>query len=153
MFERIEKDFAEITADLDAFVQQFDEEYTCTVGGDFEALLDTVQIVYAVFMSDRGAKTFYANFVQRFPLCAGFDIFTLSFMHELGHLETEWMIEDDTEQRNKIMTDNEYYDLYNERIATDWAGHYLTAHLSQMKIWEKNILTKIKKVLDGYPDV
>jgi len=45
-----------------------------------------------------------------------------------------------------------YYNLHNERIATDWAGEYLTAHHDTMKAWEEKILGILKKVLDTYPD-
>ena len=73
-------------------------------------------------------------------------------MHELGHLETEWDVVDDTKERNTI-TDNEtYFDLYNERIATDWAGEYLTENKEEMLMLERQILTELKKVWAKIPD-
>lgn len=158
-YEAIKADFEPITQELIAFVRAFDEEYTCELGSDFEAV-DDVKIMYAVAVLDYAAKSFYENFVQRFPACADFDIFVLSFMHELGHLETAWEMVDDCEEREIISAMNniekayrKYYALYNETIATDWAGEYLTAHHEAMKTWEKKILSMFKKVLDKYPDV
>lgn len=156
--EMIENDFAPVTETLSAFVRTFDEEYSVELGADFEAV-DDEKIVYAIAMMDEGATSFRENFVKRFPACGVFDIFTLSFMHELGHLETAWDMVDDVKQRKAIhaMTDKEkayrrYYALHNERIATDWAGDYLTAHLAEMLAFEKKVLEIFRKVLDKYPD-
>lgn len=154
-FERITKDFAEVTALLNAFVHDFDEEYSVVMGTDFQADNIEDKIYYAIAIMDKGATSFKANFEKRFPVAKDFDIFTLSFMHELGHLETEWDMVDDTQERNEIkgLKDAErYYALHNERIATDWAGKYLTAHHEAMKAWEEKILKMFKKVLDEYPD-
>ena len=156
--QMIENDFAPVTATLSAFVRTFDEEYSVELGADFEAV-DDEKIVYAIAMIDEEARNFAENFISRFPACAVFDIFTLSFMHELGHLETAWDMVDDVAQRNKLrkMTDKKkacalYYRLHNERIATDWAGEYLTEHLEEMQAFEKKVLQILKKVLDKYPD-
>jgi hypothetical protein len=47
-------------------------------------------------------------------------------LHEVGHLETENEMEDDVDIRNnEIMTNEEYFNLFNERIATDWAGYWI----------------------------
>lgn len=158
MMNEIRTDFAPVTDLLTDFVRSFDEEYSVELGSDFEAV-DDEKIVYAIAMIDEEARNFAENFVARFPACAVFDIFTLSFMHELGHLETAWDMVDDVAQRNKLrkMTDKKkacalYYRLHNERIATDWAGEYLTAHLGEMVGFEKKILGLLKKVLDKYPD-
>ena len=159
-FTQVAQDFAQVTALLTAFVQQFDSDYTVELGADFDCVNDECLIHYAVAMPDDGARRFFADFTQRFPACADFDVFTLSFMHEVGHVETEYDMVNDTAQRNKIqkMKDKDkayraYYALYNERIATDWAGEYLTANHEQMKAWEKKFLALFKKVLDKYPDV
>jgi hypothetical protein len=154
-FERIANDFHTVTDLLNAFVQTFDEEYSVELGPDFEADDIEEKIFYAVAIMDAGATSFRANFIKRYPLCASFDIFTLSFMHELGHLETEWDTVDDTRERKKIkgLKDAEkYYALHNERIATDWAGEYLTENYDSMKAWESKILEAFKKILDKYPN-
>lgn len=155
MFE----DFAPITAALTAFVRSFDEDYTCELGANFEALIDTDTIIYTIIMYDNSANSFRANFIERFPHCDDFTTFTLSFFHELGHLETSYDMIDDTGERiyinrlrNKRKAERRYYRLHNERIATDWAGEYLTAHHDEMKTWEKIFLEKLSKVLDNYPD-
>lgn len=154
-FDRTANDFAEVTALLNSFVKDFDEEYTVAMGTDFQADDTEETIYYAVAVMDEGAASFRTDFEKRFPIAKDFDIFTLSFMHELGHLETEWDMVDDMQERNEIkgLKDSEkYYSLHNERIATDWAGEYLTAHHETMKAWEEKILKVFKKVLDKYPD-
>ena len=158
MMTEIRNDFSPVTALLSAFARTFDEEYTVELGADFEAV-DDEKIVYAIAMMDEGATSFRENFVKRFPACEVFDIFTLSFMHELGHLETAWDMVDDVAQRNAIhaITDKakayrRYYALHNERIATDWAGEYLTDHLAEMQEWERKVLTALRLVWEKFPD-
>ena len=155
MFE----DFAPITAALTALVQTFDEEYTCELGANFEAVYTDNVIIYSIVMMDDAANSFRADFVERFPHCDDFTTFTLSFFHELGHLETSYDIINDVADRvyingmrDKREAERRYYRLHNERIATDWAGAYLTAHHDEMKAWEKIFLEKLSKVLDNYPD-
>lgn len=154
-FDKISNDFREVTYILEDFAQSFDEEYLVQFGTDFEA--DTIDdtIYYTIAIVDKGAQTFRANFEKRFPVAKDFDIFTLSFLHELGHLETEWDMENDTQQRNKIrgLKDAEkYYNLHNEKIATDWAGEYLTDHYLTAKALEERCLKIIKRILEKYPD-
>lgn len=148
MFE----DFAPITAELEKFVKTFDEEYSVALNSDFQSDSIEMRVYYTFAMIDKSAKAFRANFVQRFPACADFDVFTLSFFHELGHLEMDWASIDDANERNTIKDDETYFALYNETIATDWAGEYLTEHHDEMKLWEEKILRMFKKVLDKYPD-
>lgn len=151
-FEKATALFAPVTALLTDFVQMFDLDYTVALQPKFEANLDTDVIGYAVAVPESATEAFVTDFLKRFPSCKCFHSFTLSFMHELGHLETECDMVDDTEERNTI-TDNEtYFDLYNERIATDWAGEYLTENKEEMLMLERQILTELKKVWAKIPD-
>ena len=155
IWEQIKQDFSPVTTILTAFAQKFDEEYSVELSSDWQADNISETIFWTFVMCESGAVSFRENFVRRFPVCADFDTFTLSFMHELGHLETEWDMVDDVKERNQIKGERDsekYYNLYNERIATDWAGEYLTAHHDTMKTWEEKILEILKKVLDKYPD-
>ena len=151
-FEKATALFAPVTALLNDFVQMFDEEYSVALQPDFEANLDTEVIGYAIAVPKTATEAFVADFVERFPSCKCFDSFTLSFMHELGHLETECDIVDDTEERNAITDNKTYLDLYTARIAPDWAGEYLTEHKDEMLMIEKQILTELQKIWDLIPD-
>lgn len=151
-FEKATALFAPVTALLTDFVQMFDEEYSVALQPKFEANITTEVIGYAVAVPEAATEAFVIDFLKRFPSCKCFHSFTLSFMHELGHLETEWDMVDDTDERNEI-TDNEtYFTLHNERIATDWAGEYLTDHKDEMLMIEKQILTELHKVWEKIPD-
>lgn len=150
--EEIMKLFAPVTALLNDFIQMFDEEYTVELAHKFCA--DNIQevVYYTVVMPKDSVDEFTTDFIKRFPACSCFSEFMLSFMHELGHLETEWDMVDDTEERNKIMDNTTYFQLYNERIATDWAGEYLTDHKAEMQMLERQILTEIHKIWQSIPD-
>ena len=150
--EEIMKLFAPVTALLNDFIQMFDEEYTVELAHKFCA--DNIQevVYYTVVMPKDSVDEFTTDFIKRFPACSCFSEFMLSFMHELGHLETEWDMVDDTEERNRITDNKTYFQLYNERIATDWAGEYLTDHKAEMQILERQILTEIHKIWQSIPD-
>ena len=150
--EEIMKLFAPVTAMLNDFIQMFDEEYTVELAHKFCA--DNIQevVYYTVVMPKDSVDEFTTDFIKRFPACSCFSEFMLSFMHELGHLETEWDMVDDTEERNRITDNKTYFQLYNERIATDWAGEYLTDHKAEMQMLERQILTEIHKIWQSIPD-
>lgn len=125
------KEFETLTAIVREFVQSFDEEYDVRFGSDFMALLDEDVVVYTIAMGDTCAGTFRKNFLERFPACECLSVFTMSILHEIGHLETEWDMEEDTALRNDSkITDEQYYALHNEWIATQWAGEWATANLA-----------------------
>ncbi len=142
--------FAPLTELLNDFARTFDEEYSVKFNSDFQANVSEMRIYYTIVMSDPDSKAFRENFVHRFPSCADFDIFILSFMHELGHLETEWDMEDDVNLRNEIQDHEKYFNLHNEWIATEWAGNYLTKNHDQMKQFEKIILATGKNLIEKY---
>lgn len=148
----IAKEFSAITRMLNTFVRQFDEDYSVKFGADFQALLDDCTIQYSVIVPQKSSDAFYHDFITRFPACSVLSVFCLSFLHELGHLETEWDMIDDTEERNAIRNDTDYFNLYNETIATNWAGNYATENIENMKNFDKKISEKIKKVLDKLID-
>jgi hypothetical protein len=150
--EEIMKLFAPVTTLLNDFIQMFDEEYTVELAHKFCA--DNIQevVYYTVVMPKDSVDEFTTDFIKRFPACSCFSEFMLSFMHELGHLETEWDMVDDTEERNRITDNKTYFQLYNERIATDWAGEYLTDHKAEMLMLERQILTEIHKIWQSIPD-
>ena len=151
-FERIANDFQTVTDLLTAFIQTFDEEYTVELAPDFCADNIKETVYYTVVAPINSMDEFTIDFTKRFPACSCFSEFMLSFMHELGHLETEWDMVDDTKERNEITDNATYFQLYNERIATDWAGEYLTDHKDEMLIFEQQILTEIRKVWQSILD-
>lgn len=104
------------------FIASINEEYTAEESNIFEVDFEDYIINYA---TENEVDDFYNNFVERFPLAGNFAPFVLSLLHEVGHLETEDDIIDDTEERNAITTTAEYFNLYNEAIATDWAGFFI----------------------------
>lgn len=104
------------------FIANINEEYVAIESDTFEVNFNDYEINYAV---ENEADDFYNNFVERFPLASNFAPFTLSLLHEVGHLETEDEIIDDTEERNEITNTADYFNLWNEAIATDWAGFFI----------------------------
>lgn len=108
-----------------SFVHSIDEEYECRMGQTFCAFIDEDVVEWSLVYKEEGGKAFYENFVERYPKAKGFSLFTLCILHEVGHLETQDEMRDDTKARNRIKSHKAYFNLFNERIATDWAGMWI----------------------------
>lgn len=127
------KVFIELNNCVNNFVKQFFEDYQAEIGLEFECFLDDCLIQYAIVATEKEEEEFYNNFVKRFPRAKNFSTFTLSVLHEIGHLETEDIMIDDTEIRNKPLTNKQYFNLYNEKIATNWAGRWINENFEEAK--------------------
>lgn len=151
--KKIRREFREVTKELNEFAQEFCPFVKCKLARTFCANVNKFRIYYAIAESERGVDLFYKNFVARYPKCKDFDPFTLSFFHELGHIVTRDKMVDDADERTLLAAceaDDEeanarYFDLYNERLATDWAGKFLTRNREAMRIWEARVLRKLAK--------
>ena len=122
----LDNEFAKINEVVRDFVKSISEEYDCRMGIEFCVYLEENMIEWSILYVENGGEAFYENFISRFPKARGFNLFTLSVLHEIGHLETEWDMEDETYLRNTdTMDDETYFNLYNEKIATDWAGEWI----------------------------
>lgn len=137
-----------LTAVVREFVKTFDEEYDATLGPDFMANLDDMVVIYSIAIVDEGGKSFRDNFIKRFPECDCLSTFALSVFHEVGHLETEWDMDDDVELRNSDKMDDEtYYNLHNEWIATEFAGEWATSHLEIAKQFDLRFTSVAKEII------
>lgn len=111
---------------INLFVKSIDPEYSACFAEDFMADLDTDTVEWALTYVESGGEAFYNHFVKRFPFAAQYSFFLLCLLHEVGHLETEWDMDDDTDFRNNAhVTTEDYFNLHNEYIATQWAGEWL----------------------------
>ena len=89
----------------------------------------------ADFTNDNGGKAFRKDFVTRFPSARGFSDVTLSLLHEIGHSMTKAFVPPMREEYEKYNEQVEqlemcdvyplYFNLTNERMATDWAIEWL----------------------------
>lgn len=146
--EKVQQWLDKINVELNAFVKTINEEYSCQYGTDFCAYLDNNIIEWTLLVTENSSEAFYANFVSRYPQVKGFSFFLLSLLHEVGHFETEWEMENDTEIRNSDLTDEQYFDLFNERIATDWAGEWILHNLLTAQKVDKQLTA----LLDDFYD-
>lgn len=140
-----------INSTLNSIVKSFDENYSIILSDKYAVDLDNEIITYALLVDSRNDK-FYENFVSRFPCVKNFNVLFLSILHEIGHLETQDEMEDDTEIRNTELDEETYFNLFNEKIATDYAGFWVQDNLEIAKKYNdeiENILFEIyDRVLD-----
>ena len=77
-----------IDNEVNFFVQEFNEDYTAEMGADFCCYPMLGEIEWSLLIVDEAGLAFYENFCSRYEEVESFNIFTLSLLHEIGHLET-----------------------------------------------------------------
>lgn len=132
---------------IQSFITTINKEYKCEMGTDFCVYMDTNIINWSIFYADENGTNFYNDFVKRFPVAKDLDLFTLSILHEVGHLETEEDMEDDTKIDTDSLTDEEYFNLHNEKIATNWAGEWIEKNHNKAKQINDTFMNIL---IDGY---
>ena len=134
------KSLQKITNILNDFLAPFD--CNAEAGSDFAYYMASNMITYSFTVSYEHEETFMHFTHELFPDINA-DIFLWSFLHELGHHETENDFEDEEWDEylnicNIIEDDYEYYHLPIEYAATYWAGKYITNHESEIKaLWDQ----------------
>lgn len=133
---------SKITRILNRFLNEQDFDCDCYFGPDFSYYPAVSQICYALTVSQRADAAFKAFVAKNFPNIHA-DIFLWSFLHELGHHETE----DDFSNAEhieymrdlkRVTTDEEYFNLPIEFAATAWAAHYMETHAEIIeKLWKE----------------
>lgn len=141
-----------INALVREFVKSIDEDYDARMGKDFAAVLNKDIVEWSIIYVETGGCSFYENFVSRYPKAKALRLFTLSILHEVGHLETEWEMEDDLEERNTITDDEDYFNLFNEYIATEWAGEWVNDNLEKAIALDEKFYDAIHKMYDAVLD-
>lgn len=134
-----------INTEIRDFIKTIDEEYDCRMGTDFTCYLDESVIEWSVLCPEKCGQSFYENFISRYPKANGFNLFTLSLLHEVGHLETEGEMIDDTRIRKRTLTDEDYFNLFNEMIATDWAGRWIEKNFKKAVALDKQFTKTLKE--------
>lgn len=111
------------------------------------------ETVYVGKCYNRKTDKWYKNFIQSiYPECSKFNIFLLSLLHEIGHIET-WdddiadqkdiiygllKVKFDSEKENLTQTEmeeycNEYFKIPLEWNATEWGIQFALAHPDLME--------------------
>lgn len=152
----------EVTAIINEFLAPF--ELTCKLGLDFGYYPSDNLITYAFTYVDIDVDGFLAS-VERLEPEVNADIFLWSLLHEVGHHETidemtakenracdkaKAKINKKVKKLNKRMAKGKkvklsamvklesYYDMLDERLATEWAVNYANTHKEELaKFWEK----------------
>lgn len=123
-----------INDEVNSFIQIFNEDYTAEIGSDFCCYPTTGEIEWSLLIVDSGGIAFFKNFCSRYPEVVDFNIFTLSLLHEIGHLETVLDMDfESTRKRASGLTNEQYFELHDEKIATDWAGNWIHNNYSLAK--------------------
>ena len=121
-FDRVTEIVKEFTNEFAACDVVFGTVNMCHVADDGK-----VTIMYSTPRAVNGAPDEFAdNFISRYPRCAVLSQIMLSLLHEIGHMVNKEAM---TRYDANVATSAEYFELPNEKIATDWAGNFASKNL------------------------
>lgn len=83
-------------------------------------------------------EDFMEDFNNRFPNVKAHEI-TISILHEVGHCMVHPNAKCDTEEPVN------YYDRFDERVATAWAAEYIITHPKKIAKFEKKLAKLLEK--------
>lgn len=133
-----------LTAILNEYCKKFDLEIFDDT--DFAFYRDGT-ISYTVVVTERFDRLFLNYCETNFPLINA-PIFLWSLFHEIGHAMTDEEIDDETYDfcfNTKLGLDGEndedtitYFDLPDERRATEWGYYYMLNHEQEVsELWDR----------------
>lgn len=76
------------------WLNEHDFDLVAEFSNDFSIDLSSNILYYSCLIPNDLDKIFFEEIQKDFPEFVNCDIFTLSFFHEIGHFETEWMWND-----------------------------------------------------------
>jgi len=90
------------------------------------------------------------NFIERYPRCANLSYTMLALLHEIGHHMTKTQRNKDENYENLVATGivnniEDYVNLHNEKLATDWAGNFASKNLLFCMDWDKKLNSAVLK--------
>ena len=150
-----------LTLKIDSFLEKFG--CTSEPALKFQYCEDDV-IQYSILITDKFDKTF-TDYARKKGFPEKLDIFVLSLLHEIGHHKTIDYVPFHIRLGNKIMKKiydlsikinygwlekvaYKYYDLYVERIATEWAINYAKENIEELINLEKSIYDELYMIYD-----
>lgn len=132
---------------MNRFVKQFNKDYTAQPADFFCAdhANEIIEYEHSGSPINEGNAAFY-GFALELLNGEMYSLFLLSLLHELGHLETDHLVEDDMDERSMLfMAQNfcgkditqEYLRLPSEYMATTWGIDWCINHPIKARIWDK----------------
>lgn len=149
---------------VNEFVSEFD--LSAEMANDFAYYYYEDLITYSLIVSDLSSQLFMLNFKEIAPDIEC-DIFISSLLHEIGHSETIDLLEQpevlychnvkkELDELNKDADTFEtaydihkkYFNLPDERLATDWAINYMRNNVEKIKEFENKMDIAMNEMLE-----
>ena len=138
--------------ELNKVLNDFLVDFECTAYADtdFYCVTATNEIAYALVVTESCSKSFMKRVEKLYPDVHA-DEFLWSFLHEVGHVETVDELTEEEEkycmyQKEQHPTNEEYYELLDEYLATEWAANYMRKNATDIKDFWKKIQTAILNI-------
>jgi len=121
---------------------------------DFECYPNTKEVFISIVALENALDEFIANLQTRTEI-KDISEFTWSFLHEIGHCQTDNFLGERTKNhcqniKRKINRGSVptyvYYTLAEEKMATDWAIRYATRNYKIVKAFDKMALQLLTEI-------
>ena len=118
---------------------------------DFGYYSDEREIVWSV-LYDQEVEDMWDAFLDRMGLGYMLHHFWTSFLHEVGHDETLWMLSAEElaycAERAKVCSELEYFELSREIIATKWAIDFIHNNIEAVRELVATVGPLVANMLD-----
>lgn len=159
-------DYSSLTKTVDRFVSRFG----CTAEPGLEFLYyDDNTIQYSILITDEFNESF-KEFADSLGFPKDIEIFVLSILHELGHSQTIDFVPKYIRITDHIIKKiysllikihykwidklaYKYYNLYVERIATEWAVEYARKHRRSLLEFQKETAKQLNTIYESLEDI
>lgn len=152
-------DSSEIDNILNKFLVENDFDCYAELGEDFAYYDAKSLITYALIIPVDNDKWFF-EYATSLGLKYDCGNFILSFFHEIGHSETLHLLEDEEEEeiwkvKNNLTFEefekskekaNIYFDLPDEKLATQWAVDYINENVGKVR----ELSNKLEIAVNGF---
>ena len=138
-------DFEALDEVINNYLEKFD--LTASIGLDFGCYPDDEEIEYAIVIPERFQKLWTEYLTDRYPDVTA-PIFIWALLHEVGHCMTNDYFTPTAKEIFREYKDNldgdddeqtfEYYNCFDEAIATEWAYLYIRDNQEELiKFWNE----------------
>ena len=125
---------------LERFIQsqvhQIDPEVEVFLSSEDGAYVESHRIGFGIIRMTEADERFMAHLYANHPKAPKFPSFIYSMLHEIGHLHTREVLEqEDKEERARLMKSNDHTAYFNfpaEVAATTWAVEYAGQNTQRM---------------------
>lgn len=139
---------AEINKYIESYVSKWDLYASIDTDFAYDPTIDT--IFWTVLVSEENDKAFQ-DFFEKLGCDVKTDVFVYSIFHEIGHSQTIDLVSDEDynysqdRKADPDITNDEYFNLPDEIIASEWAVDYINNNIDEVENFWNGLIPLLMK--------